>query len=218
VGVRGERVVPRVADHPAKFSESVLDAILSLASKYELGEAPLDPFGGTGGLTHIFPDAVCVEIEQDWATDVCGNALCLPFLNGAFRWACTSPTFGNRMADAHNARDSSKRITYRHTIGHPLHTDNSGQMNWGPNYRIFHRLAWLELGRVTREYFILNISDHYRKGVIVPVSAWHVVVLVSQGWELIDSQEVATPRMRFGANQALRVEAENVFVFRRVSL
>ena len=44
---------------------------------------------------------------------------------------CTSPTYGNRMADHHEARDGSPRDTYRHVLGRPLTPGNSGALHWG---------------------------------------------------------------------------------------
>ena len=40
-----------------------------------------------------------------------GDARRLHYLDATFDAICTSPTYGNRMADHHNARDSSPRLT-----------------------------------------------------------------------------------------------------------
>lgn len=50
---------------------------------------------------------------------VIGDATRLPFDNRMFDAVITSPTYGNRMADHHDAQDGSKRITYRHSGRHP---------------------------------------------------------------------------------------------------
>ena len=149
-----------------------------------------------------------------------GTALELPFSDGKFDAICTSPTYGNRMADHHNAKDSSKRITYRHKLGHPLHPDNSGQMQWGVVYRQFHRQAWLEAIRVLRPggLFLLNISDHIRKGVVQEVSRWHSELLIELGLMFLKRIDISTPRMRFGSNAHLRTGTEYAIVFSKPNL
>jgi len=93
--------------HPATWSVPVLAEI---SARLPVGVIVLDPFAGTGGLAdiaHIRP--VCVEIEPAWPTQVVGNTLTLPFRSGTFLYVATSPCFGNRMADHHDARDRCKK-------------------------------------------------------------------------------------------------------------
>jgi hypothetical protein len=93
--------------HPATWSQPVLEAI---SARLPSGAMVLDPFAGTGGLAaldHIHP--VLVEVEPEWATQVIGNTLALPFPSGTFLWVATSPCFGNRMADHHEAKDRCKK-------------------------------------------------------------------------------------------------------------
>ena len=116
-----------------------------------------------------------------------------------------------------------KRNTYKHTLGRltedgsvdDLHPRNTGAMQWGDDYRAMHALAWSEATRVTQRWLILNISDHYRKGKIIPVTAWHAEMIESLGWTEKDRIEVETPRNRQGENRELRVEFESVIAFRR---
>ena len=127
--------------HPAKFTDSILDAIKPILLPHWV---ILDPFGGTGKLKEIAPNAIINEIEFEWvamgkpASVINGDALSLPFANDTFDAIVTSPTYSNRMADSHNAKDGSKRNTYRHTLGRALHSNNSGQLQWGDNYRNKH--------------------------------------------------------------------------------
>ena len=102
----------------------------------------------------------------------------------------TSPTYGNRLADHHNAKDGSRRISYTHTLGRTLTPGNSGAMHWGKDYRLLHRLSWEEVARVLSigGLFVLNVSNHIRKGEEVPVVQWHRDI------------EVPTARLRYGAN------------------
>jgi tRNA G10 N-methylase Trm11 len=95
---------------------------------------------------------------------VVGDALALPFPDATFDAVVTSPTYGNRMADHHHARDGSLRYSYTHTLGRSLHPNNSGTLHWGAEYQRFHSLAWREVWRVVRPggRFVLNIKDHVR--------------------------------------------------------
>jgi SAM-dependent methyltransferase len=206
--------------HPAKYSDKLLPLFGALLAGYS---RVLDPFAGTGKLRllkngcHFY----LVEMEPEWAiqgpSDAVADSLHLPFPAALFDAVCTSPCYGNRMADHHNAMDGSRRISYRHCIGRPLHPGNSGQLHWGPKYRDFHVAAWSEVRRVLRTggRFILNVSDHIRKGERIEVSDWHLDTLVGLGFVLEEKYEIETPRQRFGANGSLRVDHENVFMLRR---
>lgn len=208
--------------HPAKFTDVILDQIAEILSGVT-GKV-LDPFAGTGRIHQMArPDleTVGVEIEPEWASmhpnTIVGDALDLPFRYGTFDAICTSPTYGNRMADHHDARDGSKRHTYRHYLGRPLHAHNSGQMQWGDAYREFHRVAWAEANRVLRPsgVFILNIKDHIRRGEVEPVMAWHVNALAALGFVLdrSRSRRIETPGQRHGANRSARIDHEFVLTF-----
>ncbi len=203
--------------HPAKYSDALLPIFANLLKDSKL---ILDPFGGIGKLKQIRPDAIINEIEFEWAKEaggVCGDALRLPFDDETFDAIVTSPTYGNRLADHHNAKDKSKRITYKHCLGHDLHPHNSGQLQWGEKYKRFHSMAWCECFRVLKPFglFILNTSDHIRKGEQIKVTAWHNDELFNLGFDIVDWYVINTPRMKRGANSNLRVNCEDVGVFRR---
>lgn len=231
-----------MTEHPAKFSAEILDVLTDLVSGSRL---ILDPFAGTGRVHELGVPSVGVEIQPRWAElhrqTIVGNALHLPFCDSAFDGIVTSPTYGNRMADHHNAserckackgtgffppggwvpcskcsgagRRPYKRFTYRHVYGEPLHPDNSGQLQWGPSYRIFHEHAWREAVRVLQPggRFLLNCSDHIRNGEVQPVSTWHVSCLCRLGLEVVTSYMIETRRQRRGANRDLRVNHEWIF-------
>lgn len=120
-------------------------------------------------------------------------------------------------SDSHNAKDGSKRITYTHMLGRKLTKGNTGNLQWGKKYRQAHVEIWQECIRVLKPngIFILNISDHIRRGQVVPVSEWHKQTLVDMGLEYHNTTTIETKRMRFGANSHLRVGHENIFVFRK---
>src|SRR5262245_55502313 len=106
--------------HPAKYSAALLPTFAPLLTGCT---RLLDPFGGVGGIFRLSPylpgcEIQSVELEPEWAAahpqTTQGNALALPWRSGYFDAICTSPCYGNRMADHHTARDASKRNTYRH--------------------------------------------------------------------------------------------------------
>jgi hypothetical protein len=179
----------------------------------------LDPFGGTGKvflLNRWYPSAEvhAVEIEPEWAAinprTTLGNALALPWQDNYFDAVCTSPTYGNRMADG--LLDGYDRITYTAKIGRKLNKDNSGAMQWGKVYKKFHAKAWLEASRVLRVggVFVLNIKNHIRAGVEQPVTEWHIETLQALGYEAVEHLKINTPSMRFGQNGEKRIEFESV--------
>lgn len=209
--------------HPAVFSSAILPALAGLLGPEH--KRVLDPFAGVGRV-HELPGMVewemrtwGVELEPEWArlhpgTQV-GNALDLPFDEGWFDAVVTSPTYGNRLADHHNARDGSLRRSYTHDLGRKLSEDNSGVLHWGPQYREFHERAWRETARVLRAggRLLLNISDHIRRGRRQYVASWHTQTLLEMGFALVDAARVVTPRLRAGANGQSRVSAELVLAF-----
>lgn len=206
--------------HPAKFTDSILEAM-----RPYLNGKVLDPFAGTGKLRYVYPEAYLNELEPEWANQApitmervtVGDARSLDYPDEFFDVIATSPCYGNRMADHHNARDASKRITYTHSLGRKLTPGNAGELQWGEAYCIFHAKAWLECKRVLRVggLFLLNISDHIRSGAIANVTEWHLLFLQSIGFHLVRHIKINTPRMRRGANYHLRVDYESLLVMEK---
>lgn len=207
--------------HPAKYTNALLPVFVRMLRGQR---RILDPFGGTGKIFDIQPwlpgaQIEAVEIEPEWAAlnprTTLGNALALPWDDNYFDAICTSPTYSNRMADHHDARDSSRRNTYTHAIGRKLHPDNSGALQWGAAYREFHVKAWTEARRVLCPggIFILNIKDHIRNGRTVAVTQWHIDALTILGFILTEHVRVDCPGNRQGANGHARIDHESVIKF-----
>lgn len=207
--------------HPAQYSWEILPVLERMALPYE---KVLDVFAGTGvRLLSIRPDAYLNEIEPKWAAasqrqtkrSFVGDAQCLRWAAGEFDAVITSPVYGNRMADHHNAKDGSRRVTYRHCLGEPLQPANAGEMEWGNRYQDFHGVAWLEVRRVLRPggALILNIKDHIRDHTPQPVTDWHVDWLCSLGFHVVEHVKVETPGMGFGQNGDKRMPYESVIHF-----
>lgn len=190
-------------------------------------------------------DTFTVEIEPEWAAasarrgpSWCGNFMKLQLgqHGSLFEWgptgtehACrlfqvdaivTSPTYGNRMADHHEAKDTSRRLTYRHVLGRPLHIQNSGALQWGREYRFFHERAWRKARKVLIEgggrVLILNVKNHVRRGEVQDVVSWHKETLKRLGFQCVNDHRIPVKGMKYGENRDLRVPFEHVFTFRLV--
>lgn len=205
--------------HPAKFSDPVLDRIAQmLASNVDYRPLVLDPFAGTGKI-HELSAVRCigVELEAEWAgmhpNNIVANALELPFPDNSFEGIISSPCYGNRLADSHNAQDGSRRHSYTHTLGRKLHPDNSGQLQWGERYKIFHDVAWTECLRVLEPggFLIINVSNHIRNKKEQLVTEWHLSWFLDHECTIADLARVRTKRLREGASYDARVDGENVF-------
>lgn len=212
--------------HPAAYSDvsiPVLEQCLRGAANV------LDPMGGSGKLARIKAygyrgRVVCNDLEPEWANGYAvdewhnSDAAAMPWAaDASFDAIATSPTYGNRMADHHNARDASRRITYRHKLGRALHAENTGAMQWGAAYRHKHLAIYRECLRVLKPggLFVLNVSDHIRAGRRVYVSKWHLETLREMGLTLRACHAVKTRRMRRGANWRARCAAEYVFLLEK---
>lgn len=212
-----DRAVRGVAEvrHPAKWSNQLEPTIRAWLAGVD---GPiLDPMAGTGKFgfaTHYN------ELEPEWAAQCPGqvtvaDARQLPYADNTFAAVVTSPTYGNRMADHHEAKDDSRRNTYRHALGRPLTEGNSGAMQWGMTYREVHEDAWAEVYRVLEPggTFVLNVKDHYRKGRLQGVPLWHLETARYAGFSCQVMRPIPCPGNRQGQNGALRVDHEMLYRF-----
>ena len=194
--------------HPAKYSEELLPLFKNILVKNNLqpDSKILDPFAVTGRIHELPFDTYGIEIEPEWASmhprTTCGDSSKMGFADSFFDAICTSPTYGNRMADCHVAKDKSKRNTYTHVLGRQLNENNTGQMQFGDDYKRLHEAVYAECFRVLKPngILIVNMKNHIRQGVEVDVNKWHIECLVKLG---VDLQEIVTVPLRgngFGAN------------------
>ena len=213
--------------HPATYSNNFIPIFAELL----IGcENVLDVFAGVGKLALIKEHGysgkvVCNELEPEWANTSTyavdewriGDAASMLWANdSSFDAICTSPTYGNRMADHHYAKDASKRITYTHFLGRPLDERNTGRMQWGAEYCNKHIEVYRECKRVLKSegLMIVNISDHIRQKRVVNVAEWHKSTLSLLGFTPIKDIIIETRRMGFGSNAKSRVPNEWILVFK----
>lgn len=208
--------------HPASFSAPVLDLACTILFPLVNGKPGkiLDPFAGIGkihSLARPGVQTIGVELEKEWADyhpdTICGDMFkVLAQLQhiGKYDAIVTSPAYGNRMADHHNAKDDSHRRTYKHYLGRDLSPNSSGAMQWGDDYRAFHRKAWILCHHALKPggVMLLNVSDHVRKKEVQPVALFHENALKEAGFAITKVHEIKTARYRFGANSEARVTHE----------
>jgi SAM-dependent methyltransferase len=184
--------------HPARYPNALIPI---LASTVPVDQFPkvLDPFAGTGRIHQLPNETIGVEIEPEWAAlhddTICASALELPFDNDSFDAIVTSPTYGNRLADAGYSATPDRRHSYTFDLGRKLNDENSGGMYWGGRYRTFHETAWAEADRVLRSggRFVLNIKDHIKLHERQFVTGWHVTHLMqTYGYSLLWCEDLNT--------------------------
>lgn len=215
--------------HPAKFRE---DHLRWVADHVDLeGARILDPFAGVGTVhrLHELCDKVetwGVEIEPEWAEapvigpysfSICDDSTNPDlFEKGSFDVVVTSPVFGNRMSDHHHASDVSRRNTYTHTLGRPLHPNNAGRMFfWGSDYRRLHVKVWRNCARWLSDggEFVLNVKNFTRAGETVDVVNWHRRVLEKVGFTEMVVEWIDAPGLRHGENWETREATEAMILF-----
>lgn len=215
--------------HPAKFTDEFIPIFADILKTCN---NVIDPMCGTGKIGLIkqygFNGIIYAnELEIEWLQQAIDNgcdiissddASNMRYSDRSFDAICTSPTYGNRMADHHNAKDNSKRNTYTHTIGRKLSEENTGNMQWGERYRQKHIDIYKEFYRILKSegIFILNIKDHIRKGKIINVSEFHKNTIIDIGFTLIKEMKIEVDGLKFGTNYEKRIEYENIFVFKKI--
>lgn len=223
--------------HPAKFSRAILHKLDEIVPP----GVWLDPMAGVGKIFRIARtdrSFLAVEIEKPWADQhpdiIHGDAFKVLAdwrADGTrFDGIVTSPTYGNRFADKHNAKDDSRRHSYTHDLramtadsSYTLDANNSGGMYfWNDDYKQFHLALWRLCWEVTRPggKAFINVKNFMRTPRGKPqrveqVVGWHIKALMATGWAAPKLTPVKTPGMRDGANSKARVDAEQIIEVRK---
>jgi hypothetical protein len=211
---------PITAPHPCPYTDEILAAIAPILRAWRL---PVhDPFAGEGRrLGHLCDwfglDFTGTELEPEFIVDRrvrVGDSTRADTYPAGDYCITTSPGYPNGMADHFNARDGSRRHTYRQALGHPLHENNMGRYTVRRGRRAeanYWRIADQSVDHWPARA-IVNVSDFLSSGNVYPLVDRWVALLASHGYRVIDMVQVATPRQRDGANGQLRVDAEAVIV------
>lgn len=212
-------------EHPAKYSNEFINIFANELIGYN---KVLDPMAGTGKIGKIKEcgfngEIYANEIEPEWLEPNDFNcdflsytdAANLPYTDNYFDAICTSPTYGNRMADHHIAKDNSKRNTYTHCLGRQLNNENTGKMQFGDKYINKHVEIYNELYRVLNHNgkLVINISNHIRKGMEIDVCEWSDATLQKIGFKKIKEYNIETKRNRYGSNGNKRVKTEKIMIY-----
>ena len=203
--------------HPAKYNEKFIEIFADMLRGCR---KVLDPFGGTGKIAILEKygfETVNVEIEPEWATSICGDSTSLPFKDHIFDAICTSPTYGNRMADSfidHKPEKSYIRNTYHHTLGRTPSSRNTGRYHFGEEYLALHEQVYAECKRVLKPggKFVLNTKNFIHSSVETNVTGSHAQLLTNLGFVIEKSEKFPVNGFKLGANRN-RVEFETISLF-----
>ena len=214
---------PGVPPHPATYPVAVLDAFRDLLGIHG-AHTVLDPFAGVGTIHDLRPDyeTTGVELESEWASahpdTIIGNSTNLTdFFTHRFDAVCTSPAYGNRLADQYEAFDPQARRTYAIDLGRQLTDGNSGAMHFGRGdaYERLHRQVWQQCWHVLRDdgLLLLNCKDFTRDRRVMPVTGWHVGCLADLGFQAVDLRTIPVAGLPMAGALPL---SELVIAFRKV--
>lgn len=218
-------------EHPAKFSPTILRHMGIIIHNIMQNEGwdhvtVLDPNGGVGRIHQLKSAWVhthMIEIEPEWCQvgSTLGPSVCMDMFDFypqlPFNIVATSITYGNRMADHHNATDLSKRNTYKHVLERDPDSRSSAILQWGDEYRAFHLRMFTKVRDdflVGGGYFVLNIKDHVRKKEVQKVSSWCWETLRALGFTRMGLQFIPAKGNREGENGDSRVPGEWIGTWR----
>lgn len=96
--------------HPCPFPDEIVNAARSLLPVDRYPRI-VDPFAGIGRVHKLPNETVGIELEPEWAewhpSTVVGDAREIPYPDGHFDGAFTSPCYGNRMADSYTGENDT---------------------------------------------------------------------------------------------------------------
>jgi hypothetical protein len=174
----------------------------------------LDPFCGSGRIADLADLYTCygIEIEAEWADQARRRGLAEVWTGRAedvlaawagqrrFHAICTSPCYGNRLADQYapdlQAPKHRLRRTYRLALGHALAEGSLAALQWtNEGFRTQHACI-LERGvevLLPGGLFFLNVKNHRREHRLQLVSEWFLQLLLDLGLELLDTRKLVAP-------------------------
>lgn len=220
-----------VIQHPAKYCDQFIPIF---AEHLRDCKIILDPMAGTCKLGMIrdygYAGLIyCNEIEPEFINMYYVNKYALlisnrdaadmwNFADASFDGICTSPTYGNRLADYWERHEDSKRMSYGFSLGRKPVSENTAGMHWGDKYRIKSEEIWKEQFRLLQPngLLICNVSDFIKNHQIVPVVEFHRNTLMNLGLTLNEELVIPTQRMRYGQNWDARVDGEHILIFQKV--
>lgn len=226
--------------HPAMWSQAILEALDEMVPPGRY----LDPYAGTCKINTIAADNrrfYCVEIEPEWAaryvewTPLDGSPVLEPFTGDCLKWmkiwkrngtqfdgVVSSPVYGNRMSDHHNAKDASRRRGYRFQLGRMPTEGSTGVMYfWQLRFKDHHQKAVKLIGKLVRPggYVFWNVKNFYKtvNGIEIEydVLGWFVTEFEKRGFEIEKVVDVGTPGFREGENYEIRKAMEHIIVGRK---
>lgn len=221
--------------HPAVFSANLVEPLAKALAARAVNPYLLDPMAGLGHRLAEIADLaglepVGVELEPGYfhlvETHPCvveGDATALPWPDGYFGAAVTSPPYPNGCTDNFVAADSSRRNTYVHRLrermgsGYRLQPNNLG----GTNARrspgalaTFYGLQWsvfVEVWRVLayEAPFVVNTKDTPHEAYTARTREQ----LMRVGFNIVATSSVSAAGLNHGANQQTgKAEAEDITV------
>ena len=186
------------------------------------------------------------ELEPEWANqhplNRVGNALHIDMADESVDVEVFSPAFGNRMADNYDGKgkckrcdgtkvvdgepcprckgtghDTSKRATYRISLGRALSKDSGAALQWGHKYRVFHEDVLDDCWRTLRPggLIVVDIKDHQRRKKWQGVPQWWADAVEAKGFEPLEIATYPVESMRFGANGDARADEAWVIAARK---
>lgn len=221
--------IPR--DHPAKFTEDQIDNIAGALEEEFNGKKVkvLDPYAGVGRIfdlnVHFGHKVTAVEIEPEWAMQhdqtICADSHAwMAGSKNLFDAIATSFVFPNRMTDHHNAKDDSKRHTYKHYLKRDPSPESSATLGWGRKWRDFHRQGFRHMQQIVKPngLIILDSKNHFTDSGATEhrVNEWCIRYLIGLGMSLLQVRPVFAQGLRHGTNYNERSDRHLIIVMGNV--
>jgi hypothetical protein len=222
---------PTTVDHPARFHPDILTLIAALVPA---GAHVHDPYAGTGERLGAVADEhgwtfTGTEIEPSFIVDArvaVGDATDPSTYPSDPHVIVTSPVYPNGIADHFEAKDGSRRFTYRRSVAlnegadRPLHENNMGRYGYrGTGPKSTKRIAYWDLATRTVACWtaglaLVNVKNFVDTSVVEDLVGQWEDLLEVHGYTVV-IHTVKVPGIRYGTNRWLRVEGEAILEARR---